>query len=85
MELKFNFGSKIKLTIIRKINYKSVVNAAILYSMDDLNGDAQSLFNNSNVIESDKLSKKSTLDYEITKAIQKEVKETMDGIGSRLD
>jgi len=53
--------------------------------MDDLNGDAQSLFNISNVIESEPQSKKTTLDYEITRAIQKEVKETMDGIASKLD
>jgi len=62
------------------------VNAAIhIQPMDDLNGDAQSLFNISNVIESEPQSKKTTLDYEITRAIQKEVKETMDGIASKLD
>jgi hypothetical protein len=53
--------------------------------MDDLNGDAQSLFNISNVIESEPHSKKSHLDFEITKAIQKEVKDTMDAVNLRLD
>lgn len=53
--------------------------------MDDLNGDAQSLFNISNVIESEPHSKKCTLDYEISRAIQREVKDAMDEVKHRLD
>ena len=46
--------------------------------MDDIHLDAQSLFNNSNMIETDQYSKIVGRDFELKTIIRKEVKQSID-------